>query len=245
MLEPGDESRTTGRTVDGASTSSPSLRTRRLRLAGFAGLNALAAWAGAVALVTGGADLGERTNGRLPFDSLVIAGLALATIVAIPLTLLAWSAWTGAARTDGVALIVGLMLIGWIVVQVIVLRAFSLFQPAYLCVGASFVAASNRVRLGPHRRGILLVVVGAIVAAAGVGLVPHLIKNGLTIMSVVSVVAAARRDRDRRRGRSIDAAGSASAGQARGRRIGRDRGRRGGVDRRARPWPRPMSRPPG
>lgn len=88
-------------------------------LAGFAALNALAAWAGAVALVTGGTDFGEPTNDRLPFDSLEIAGLALATIVAIPLTVLAWC---------------------------------------------------------------------AVLVAAGVGLGPHLTKNGLAVMSVVSVI---------------------------------------------------------
>jgi hypothetical protein len=141
-----------------------------------------------VALVTGGIDFGERINDRLPFDSPVFAGMALATIVAIPLTVLAWSAWTGTATTNDLALVVGLMLIGWISVQVVTLRSFSPFQPAYLCVGAFFVAASNRMRLGPTRRGILFVTVGAIVTATGVGLVPHLIRNGLTIMSVVSVV---------------------------------------------------------
>ncbi len=161
---------------------------RRPWLAALAALNAIAAWAGAVALVTGGIDFGDRANDRLPFDSLVFAGLALAAIVAAPLTMLAWSAWAGADRTSDVALVVGLMLIGWIVVQVVVLRAFSLFQPAYLGIGAFFVVASRRVRLGPGRRGLLLVAVGAIVGAAGVGLLPHPVKRGLTSMSVASIV---------------------------------------------------------
>lgn len=109
-------------------------------------------------------------------------------LLAIPLTVLAWSAWTGAVRTNDIALLVGLMLIGWILVQLVVLQAFSLFQPVYLCVGGFLVAASNRVRLGPGGRGILFVTIGVIAAAAGVGLVPHLIRNGLTIMAVLSVV---------------------------------------------------------
>jgi hypothetical protein len=127
--------------------------TRRY-LAGAAAVNALAAWGGAVALVSGGTDFGARTNARLPFHSLVLAGVALAVIVALPLTLLAWSAWTGHARTDDLALIAGLLIIGWIVVQVVLLRSFSPFQPAYLCIGACFVGASHRVRLGrrPLRR---------------------------------------------------------------------------------------------
>jgi uncharacterized protein len=167
----------------------PTLRAsaRRPWLAGFAALNAFGAWAGAVGLITGGMDFGESINDRLPFDSLVLAGLALGVIVGIPLTVLAWSAWTGGPRTDDVALAVGLTLIVWIVVQVAVIRAFSLFQPVYLAVGASFIAASHRVSLSPHRRGVLFVAVGSILAAVGVGLLPHPIKNGLTTMSVVAI----------------------------------------------------------
>ena len=105
----------------------PTLRSpaRRPWLAGFAAFNAFGAWAGAVGLVTGGMDFGESINDRLPFDSLVLAGLALGITVGIPLTVLAWSAWTGGPRTDDLALVTGLMLIGWIVGQVVVIRAFS------------------------------------------------------------------------------------------------------------------------
>lgn len=131
-----------------------SVSTRRPWLAGLAALNALAAWAGAIGLVTGGTDFGESINDRLPFDSLVLAGLALGIIVGIPLTVLAWSAWTGGPRTNDVALVVGLMLIGWIVVQVAVIQAFSVFQPAYLAIGIFFMAASRRVRLPPRRHGV-------------------------------------------------------------------------------------------
>ncbi len=164
-----------------------SVSARRPWLAGFAAFNAFGVWAGAVGLVTGGMDFGESINDRLPFDSLVLSGLALGIIVGIPLTVLAWSAWTGGPRTDDLALAVGLTLIVWIVVQVAVIRAFSLFQPAYLAVGAHFVAASHRVSLSPRRRGVLFVAVGSVLAAIGVGLLPHPIKNGLTTMSVVAI----------------------------------------------------------
>ncbi len=172
---------------DEMTESTLSVTTRRPWLAGFAAFNAFGAWYGAVGLVTGGMDFGESINERLPFDSLVLAGLALGIIVGIPLTVLAWSAWTGGPRTNDLALAVGLTLIGWIVVQVAVIRAFSLFQPAYLAVGASFVAASRRVTLSPHRRGVLFVAVGSVLVAVGVGLLPHPIKNGLTTMSVVAI----------------------------------------------------------
>lgn len=160
---------------------------RRPWLAGFAAFNAFGAWAGGVGLVSGGTDFGDAINRRLPFDSPVLAGFALLVIVGVPLTVLARSAWTGGPRTDEVALWAGLVLIGWIVVQIAVIRAFSLFQPAYVAVGAAFVAASHRVRMNPCRRGVLFVVVGSVLAAAGVGLVPHLIDNGLTLMSLVAI----------------------------------------------------------
>ena len=87
---------------------------RRPWLAVFAAFAAFGAWAGAFGLITGGTDFGDTINNRLPFDSLVLAGLALAFIVGVPLTVLAWSAWTGGTRTDDLALVVGLVLIGWI-----------------------------------------------------------------------------------------------------------------------------------
>jgi dienelactone hydrolase len=173
------------------TTSTPDDAARRPWLAGYAAFNAFAAWAGTFGLITGGTDFGEVINDRLPFDSVVLAGLALAAVVAIPLTLLAWSAWTGGARTADLAAIVGLMLIGWIVGQVAVIRAFSLFQPVYVAVGASLVAASHRVPLGPRRRGLLVIALGAVLTSVGVGLLPHPIKNGLTTWSVVSVVLVA------------------------------------------------------
>jgi membrane protein DedA with SNARE-associated domain len=128
--------------MDGTSRRSA---TRRPWLAAFAAVNAFGAWAGAFGLITGGTDFGDAINDRLPWDSLVLAGLALAVIVAVPLTLLAWSAWTGGSRTDDLSLVVGLVLIGWILGQIVVIRSFSWFQPAYLVIGAIFVLASRRL----------------------------------------------------------------------------------------------------
>ncbi len=161
---------------------------RRRWLAGAAALNALGAWAGAVGLITGGTDFGESINDRLPFDSLVLAGLALVTVVGVPFTVLAWSAWSGSSRTDELALVGGLLLIGWIVGQVVVIRAFSFFQPTYLVVGACFVAASHRVSLSPRRRGASMIALGSVVVAVGVGLLPYPIRHGFTIGAVLSVV---------------------------------------------------------
>jgi fermentation-respiration switch protein FrsA (DUF1100 family) len=187
-------------------------------LAAFAAVNAVGGWVGAVGLAFGFIDLDDRLDGRLPFDSPVIGGIALAALVATPLTVLAWSAWTAGPRTDDIALLVGVLLIGWIAVQVVVLWALSPLQPVYLCIGAWFVAASGRVHVGRRGRGVALVATGSIVAAIGVGLFPHLVEDGLSSASVVALTAllvglaavvAGGRDLLRAHPRSIRLAGGA------------------------------------
>jgi pimeloyl-ACP methyl ester carboxylesterase len=175
--------------MDGSTIVAGSTPTaRRPWLAAFAACNALAAWGGALALATGAIDLGDTLAARLPFASPVLAGMALAVVVAVPLSALAWSAWTASPRTSMVALATGSLLIAWIVVQVAVLRAFSLFQPAYLGVGIALVVVSGRVHPSRPTRGALLATLGTVLAAAGVGLIPFIIDTGVSMMSAVAVV---------------------------------------------------------
>lgn len=131
----------------------PWYRSRGL-VGGVAAFNALAAWGGAIALLGGATDFGETATARLPFESLVVAGLALAAAVAVPLTVLAWAEWRDRRWADSWALLAGVVLVGWILLQIVVLRTFSFFQPTYLLVGAYFVLASGRLGGGRHRRGI-------------------------------------------------------------------------------------------
>jgi uncharacterized protein len=149
----------------------------------------VAAWAGAIGLLTGDIDFGDALDGRLPFDSLTLAGAALAMIVAIPLSALSWSAWTGHPRTNQLSLLVGIALIGWIVVQIVVLRSLSLFQALYLGVGVYFVDASHLVRWSRATRSIGRIAVGAVMLAVGVGLLPHLIDDTVSIAAVLSIAA--------------------------------------------------------
>ena len=118
------------------------IRPRRV-LAAFAGFNAFWAWAGAVGLIGGGLDFGERLNDRLPFENLVLAGVALAAIVAVPLTVLALLAWRGDPRTGRASVLVGVVLIGWIGVQLVFLRELSFFHPLYVGIGLVFVVAGR------------------------------------------------------------------------------------------------------
>lgn len=174
---------------DRASDMGGGVVMRRRGLALFAAANAVAAWIGAVGLMTGFVDLGDRLEQRLPFDSPLAGGLALATVVAAPLTLLAWAAWRQWPSTDRIAQVAGVLLIGWILVQIVVLHAFSWFQPAYLAIGVGFVVASHQVRIGSTRQGALVVALGAVVVAVGVGLVPHLLGGGELSTAVTAVGA--------------------------------------------------------
>jgi uncharacterized protein len=160
---------------------------RRTLLAVLAAANAAAAWGGAGGLVVGAIGFGPTLDDRLPFDSLVLAGLALAVVVAVPLSALAAAAWTGHPYTSEISLAAGGALVVWIVVQIMILRSFSLLQVVYLGLGAYFIGASNRVRLGPSGRGAMLVGVGSLVVAAGIGLVPHVIDDTISVGAVASV----------------------------------------------------------
>jgi len=98
-------------------------------------MTAASAWAGAIGLTTGAIGLGAALNQRLPFESPVAAGVALALIVAAPTSVLALLASRRDLRTGPAALTVGMLLVAWIVVQVLFLRAFSFFQPVFFAVG--------------------------------------------------------------------------------------------------------------
>jgi hypothetical protein len=117
---------------------------RRRGLAVFAAINAAAAWAGAVGLVTGALGLGARLEDRLPFQSLVVGGIALAVVVAVPLTVLAWQAWRGDRRTGGTSLVAGTLLVGWIVLQLAFLQELSFFHPLYVAIGIALIATGLR-----------------------------------------------------------------------------------------------------
>jgi pimeloyl-ACP methyl ester carboxylesterase len=159
---------------------------RRTGLAAFAGVNAAAAWGGAVGLVVGAFSFGDDLDTRLPFDSVVLAGFALGLFVALPLSVLAVMAWIGDPRTNTMATIVGGVLIAWIALQVVVLHAFSWFHPLYVTIGATFLVLGGRV--GRRAGGALLAIAGVTCAAVGAGLLPHLIEDTFSPDAVLATV---------------------------------------------------------
>jgi hypothetical protein len=109
---------------------------RHRGIALLAGLMAVAAYAGVVGLMTGVLDMGTLLNGRLPFGSPVLGGLALLVIVALPMTVAAVAAWRGLPWAEAAVVTAGLALVGWIVVEVAFIRTFSWMQPVCAAYGA-------------------------------------------------------------------------------------------------------------
>ncbi len=122
-----------------SATRTPATRRRRTGTAVFAALIALSAWGGALGLLTGFLSLTPEIDARLPFGSPAFGGLALAFVVALPTTVLAWFAWHGDPRTDLAALVSGTLVIGWIVVELAFIRELSFFHPTYVLIGAALI----------------------------------------------------------------------------------------------------------
>lgn len=96
----------------------------------------VSALGGAIALGTGLMDMGVAVETRFPFHSSVLAGIALAMVVALPMAVAAYLSWTGSVHAAGAAMTAGALLVGWIAVQVAVIRTFSWLQPAMALAGA-------------------------------------------------------------------------------------------------------------
>ncbi|MEO6703013.1 MAG: hypothetical protein ABI140_13405 [Jatrophihabitantaceae bacterium] len=109
----------------------------RAGLAVFAALVAASAYGGAFGLIAGLLDLGAVVTARLPLHSPVLGGLALATLVALPFSLLARYAWRGDRRCDRAELVAGLLLVGWILIELAFIRQVTLFHPVYLVIGTA------------------------------------------------------------------------------------------------------------
>ena len=124
--------------ADADGVRAPRMPTRAW-LTALAGFVVVSAWGGAVALITGWLRPGTSMAQRLPFHSPVFAGLALACIVAVPTTVVAVLAWRHHPRDRDAAALAGVLLVGWIVVEVAVIRQFSALQVVYGLAGVGLI----------------------------------------------------------------------------------------------------------
>jgi hypothetical protein len=116
---------------------------RRLLLV-LAILNTVASLAGAWGLASGVLDLGQSLTDRLPSASPVLAGTALALLVAGPNAVLAVVAMRRGRHTGLVGIAVGAAMVLWILVQLAFIRELSFFHPLYLTVGVVMIWAGVR-----------------------------------------------------------------------------------------------------
>lgn len=119
-------------------------RAERSWLTFTTGVTAVCAAAGAIGLVTGTVDLGSTLTGRLPWHSGVVAGLCLLAVVALPMTVCAVLAARNSPRYAWSALIAGALLVGWIAVELVVIRQFSWLQVVFVAVGLAVCALGRR-----------------------------------------------------------------------------------------------------
>ncbi len=108
-------------------------------IAVIAGLNTVTALAGAVGLAWGFLDLDVVSTSRLPWGSTVVAGVALALLVAAPNALLTVLAARRERSTGLVAVLVGTLLVLWILIELAFIRELSFFHPLYIGVGLALV----------------------------------------------------------------------------------------------------------
>ncbi|MEV3936807.1 hypothetical protein AB0K52_12625 [Glycomyces sp. NPDC049804] len=111
----------------------------------MASFNTVTAAFGAVGLTFGWLSLGATVTSRLPWESTVVAGIALGAIVAVPNAALAAAALRGSAYCGPLSILAGVLVVGWIVVEVAFIREFSLFQPFYAALGLSQVWLGRRI----------------------------------------------------------------------------------------------------
>ena len=116
----------------------------RVRLTALAGFVAVSAYGGAAGLISGWLRAGSTMTARLPFHSPVFGGIALACVVAVPATVAALLAWRRHPRARDAATLAGVLLIGWIVVEVAVVRQFSVLQVVYGLAGLGLIVRGNR-----------------------------------------------------------------------------------------------------
>ncbi|GAD86405.1 hypothetical protein [Nocardia asteroides] len=112
---------------------------RRAVLCLIAGLLATWAFAGALGLITGVLALSPVTESRLPWQSPVVAGVALALVVGLPMTVVALTAQDD-PRTTQTTMVAACALIGWILLQLLLLRELTWLQP--VCVMLAVVVAA-------------------------------------------------------------------------------------------------------
>ena len=115
----------------------------RASLTLLAGFTAVSAYLGALGMVSGLLPVDHALAARLPLQSPVLGGLALALVVAVPTTLVIVLSYRRHPRAREAAALAGLLVVGWILVELAVVRQFSVLQPVYAFAGVGLVVLGD------------------------------------------------------------------------------------------------------
>lgn len=115
------------------------------------GTTAIFAVAGAIALIVGTLGLDPSALARLPWHSSPLAGLALAVVVALPMTVATVLTVRDDYRQGPAAVLAGVLLVGWIGAEVAIIREVSWLQVFFVAVGL-VVVIIGRHRVTARRR---------------------------------------------------------------------------------------------
>lgn len=130
------------------ATEHRNTRALRVGIAVVSGFVAFWAYAGAVGLAGGGADPRGELTPHLPFQSPVLAAIALAVVIGVPMTY----ATVGAIADRGDAALAtigsGLLLIAWVAVQPFVIDQVYWLQPVCGVLGLIVVWLGIALRRG-------------------------------------------------------------------------------------------------
>jgi hypothetical protein len=117
---------------------------RRPGLCAYAAFVAISAFGGTLGLITGTLDMGHKLNQRLPLHSPVLGGVALALLVGVPASAVALLAGRGDTRAGRASVAAGVLLVGWILVELAFIREISFLQFFYAGAGVVFVVIGRR-----------------------------------------------------------------------------------------------------
>jgi len=111
--------------------------------------NAVSAIGGGITLVTGTLPVPTYLLRNTPFDSFVIPGYVLGIAIGGSATVAAIALYARTRRSLSLAGAAGIILIGWIVGETILIEGFSWLQGLYLLTGVLVLALSFRIASDP------------------------------------------------------------------------------------------------
>jgi uncharacterized membrane protein len=109
------------------------------------------AYGGAVGLILGVVELSVSAVDRIPASNTALAGIALAIVVGVPMTIAAVRTQHSSVNGAPSAFAAGVILVAWILVQMIIIREVDYLQIAALTAGVVITVLALRDFPRPDR----------------------------------------------------------------------------------------------